>query len=110
MTFAKMRRIEAELKKHGRNYPLVLITLDPQHDSPKRLSEIRAEEQLSPTWHLWTGDRDTTRELAQALGVRVVYDDNHIDHDVKIVLFDAKGAPSKTFSDWGFAEKDIVSP
>jgi len=26
------------------------------------------------------------------------------------VLFDAKGAPSKTFSDWGFAEKDIVSP
>ena len=49
-------------------------------------------------------DLDQTRALARMLGLRAVYEEGHIDHDVRIAVFDAAGRLVRTFVGWDFDE------
>jgi hypothetical protein len=43
------------------------------------------------------------------LGVRATYDDEHIDHDVRIAVFDARGRLVRDFAGWDFDADQVVA-
>jgi protein SCO1 len=67
---ADMKRIEAALAATGTNVGFVLLSLDPDRDTPARLAEYAAEQDLSERWTLLTAQPDDVLEMAMLLGVR----------------------------------------
>lgn len=70
----------------------VLISIDPAHDSPVRLTQFAALHRLSSRWTLLSGSERNVRELAALLGVkyrRVA--GGEIDHSATISVLDGDG-------------------
>lgn len=109
MTLAKLRRVEASFLRAGQPIAFVLITLDPENDTPERLASFKKAEHLGDaSWHLLNGDRATTREFSQVLRLRAFKDDTHIDHDVQIAVFDAAGRLTRSFRGWDFDDTEAI--
>ena len=78
---------------------LVSITVDPETDTPERLTEYAARFGVDPErWTLLTGEIDTIRRVAiggfkTALGDRAEVEDGFFDiaHSGKLVLVDRRG-------------------
>ena len=113
MTVQKLRELDTALGRVGAHVPFVLVTLDPQTDTPARLGRYKHDHDLPDHWHLLSGTLRETHALARSLGVNAAYDDGHIDHDVRIAIFDAKGALMAGYSGWSFdsnaAARGVVS-
>lgn len=71
----------------------VLVTLDPEHDSPNDLKAYRAVNGLSAArWHLLRGSPADTAWLARALGIAYGRDTAGLfRHDSKLVVLDKSG-------------------
>jgi protein SCO1/2 len=109
LTLAKMQSVYRSLSARGTRAEFVLVTLDPDTDTTARLAAFKAEHGLpEASFHFLRGGREQTRALSRALGLRVAYDDGHIDHDVKIVVFDLNGRPTRAYSGWNFDENDVL--
>jgi protein SCO1/2 len=89
ITVDQMKRIERESADVG----LVLVSLDPQHDSPHRLAEYARERGLDrERWTLLTGDAGDVRELAATLGVRYRrISPEEFAHSITVTLIVASG-------------------
>jgi protein SCO1/2 len=89
LSVSEMKRVEANLS----DVQLVLVSLDPEHDSPSRLADYARERGLSPArWTLLTGSADDVRDLAATIGVRyrrISADD--LAHSNILTLLDADG-------------------
>jgi protein SCO1 len=110
-TLGKLRDVEAAFSRRKLPVHIVLVTLDPRNDTPDRLRDFKEAEHLSEnTWHLLSGNDSATRELGRALGIRPSYDDSHIDHDVRIALFDSEGRLVRTFEGWHFDDEAMFRP
>ena len=48
---------------------VVLVTIDPERDTPERLRELAAERAMPESWHLVGGDEGSIRSLASTLGM-----------------------------------------
>jgi protein SCO1/2 len=108
-TLAKLRSVEAAFAKAGRPVQFALVTLDPQNDSVGHLAAFKRAHTLDDaSWHLLRGDDHATRSLNRYLRIHAVHDDNHIDHDVTILLLDARGVPVRRYTGWDFADEDVV--
>lgn len=74
---------------------VLLVTLDPDHDTPEELARVAAAHGLDLTrWTLARADAASLRRLASALGIR--YErrpDGQFDHAPIITLLDAEGRP-----------------
>jgi len=90
LTIERLRRVTEAFEREGRAATFVLVTLDPTHDTPERLSRFKRSRQLPARWHLLRGDDPQTRGLADLLQVHVL-DEEHIFHDARIVVFDRDG-------------------
>jgi protein SCO1/2 len=108
LTIDKLREVDAAFQRRGVTVPIRLLTLDPQTDTPERLRRFKEERHLPDNWHFLRGSRYDTHTLARYLGVHAAYDDGHIDHDVRIAVFDAQGHLRKSFSQWSFDANDAV--
>jgi protein SCO1 len=110
LTVEKLRRIEAAFAKKNRTAQFVLVTLDPKSDTPSRLLAFKEGEHLSEgSFHLLNGGDAETRALGRLLGVHPsAIDEAHIDHEVRIAVFDAKGILMRSFAGWGFDDADAV--
>lgn len=88
-----MKRIEGELRATGIDAGYVMVSIDPQRDTPQRLREYAASTLLDPDdWTLLTGSADGTLELAALLGVRYrQVSDTDFEHSNVITLLDAEG-------------------
>lgn len=77
---------------------VVLVTLDPERDTPESLAKTMKTRGLDPArFTLLRADLSTTRMLAAALGVRWRdNEDGSIDHTSKIVLLDGDGVTRAT--------------
>lgn len=109
MTLAKLRRVATAFREAGEPVEVVLVTLDPRNDTPARLADFKQAERLGDAWHLLNGDDESTRALARFLRVHASNDDNHIDHDVKIAVFDGAGRFTTAFEGWDFAAEDVIA-
>jgi protein SCO1/2 len=91
ITVDQMKRIEHESDDVG----LVLVSLDPSHDSPHRLAEYARERGLdAERWTILTGEAGDVRELAATLGVRYRrISPEEFAHSNTVTLLDASGTP-----------------
>lgn len=91
ITVAEMKRIAAATPD---TVGLVLVSLDPKHDTPERLAQYATELKLDGTrWTLLTAPDDAVRELAATLGVRYRrMSESEVAHGSMITLLDATGA------------------
>lgn len=88
-----MKRIEGELRAEGIDAGYVMVSIDPQRDTPQRLHEYAQSTLLEPKdWTLLRGTSDGTLELAALLGVRYRQtSDTDFEHSNVITLVDAEG-------------------
>ena len=88
----------AEMKRIARETPaavgLVLVSLDPERDTPGRLAQYATDLGLAPDrWTLLSGPDDRVRELAASLGVRYRRTSpEELAHSNMLTLLDSTGA------------------
>ena len=90
-----MKRLEASLDPARRaDVRFVLVSLDPERDTPARLREFAESTRLDPArWTLLTGTEDDVLELAAALDVRFQRQaSGEIAHANLLTVLDADGA------------------
>lgn len=69
---ADMQRIESSLSaKELQQVTFLLISMDPERDTPERLTHFAAEHKLNTNWTLICSSLDATMEIANVLGVKV---------------------------------------
>jgi len=90
---ADMQRIESSLsQKELQQVTFLLISMDPERDTPARLTEFAAEHKLNANWTLICSSLDATIEIANILGVKVKKLENGgFDHSNIIHVFDQQG-------------------
>jgi protein SCO1 len=110
LTLEKLRDVDEAFRRKGVLGQFVLVTLDPATDSSERLARFKATRHLPDAWHILRGSLDDTRALGRSLGVRAMYDDGHIDHDVRIAVFDGAGRRVRDFGGWDFDPDQAVVP
>lgn len=90
---ADMRRIELNLtNKEKEKVKFLLISMDPERDTPARMREFAAEYKLNDRWTLICSSQDATQEIANVLGVRIKkLEDGGFDHSNIIHVFDQEG-------------------
>ena len=90
---ADMQRIESSLtEKELQQVTFLLISMDPERDTPERLTEFAAEYKLNAYWTLICSSLDATMEIANVLGVKVKkLEGGGFDHSNIIHVFDQEG-------------------
>lgn len=69
---ADIQRIESALSPDElKQVSFLLISMDPENDTPKRCKEFAAEYQLNNNWALISASEDATMEIANVLDVRI---------------------------------------
>ena len=88
-----IRRIEAGLQEAGlTNVGFLLVTIDTERDTVKRLHEYRSQRGLDDNWLLLRGTSEDTLELAALLGVKYKKDARgQFAHSNVITLLNAAG-------------------
>lgn len=67
-----LKKIESALTADElKHVKFVLISMDPENDTPERLKAFSTEYQLKDNWTLVCSDEDATMEMANVLGVRI---------------------------------------
>lgn len=91
---AELKRLEAALDpaEHART-GFLLVSLDPDRDTPEQLKRFATSLRLHPAaWTLLTGDADAVRELAALLGIRYRAEaDAQISHSNTYLVLDSDG-------------------
>lgn len=88
-----MQAVEATVDKAMPNAAgYLLVTMDPEADSPARLKEMASDLKLGPEWKLLNGSSDQVQELAATLGVRFrKISDTDFAHSNTITVLDSDG-------------------
>lgn len=100
-----LKRLEAGLSPEQRqSVRFLLVSIDPDHDTPARLAQFAHERELDPSrWTLLVTDDATIRQLAVSLDARYVpLSGGEIAHTNGYSLLDAKGR--RVFQQAGFTE------
>ena len=70
----------------------VLVTFDPDRDTPERLRQYAAQMGLDKRWELLRGDADQIRELAMALNIWYQkLGDGNYNHSTEIIELNKEG-------------------
>lgn len=94
LMISELQRIEHALAQDERDrIRVVLVTIDPEHDTAERLRALAAERSLpTPRWTLLRTDEDGVRELAMALGVQYRrVGEGQFVHSALVTLLDDQG-------------------
>ncbi|HUN92894.1 MAG TPA: SCO family protein [Burkholderiaceae bacterium] len=87
-----MREMQDILARRGVSAEFVVVTYDPERDTPQEWQRYRSARGLTAAnWHFLCGSKSDTRALAAALDLRYWVMDDHVQHDFRVVLFDASG-------------------
>lgn len=87
MQSATLSHAQAEL---GRNAVLVSISIDPEYDTPARLSAYASNFKPGPNWYMLTGRRADIMKILTAFDARP-YGDNKMLHQPFIFIRPASG-------------------
>jgi len=90
---ADIKRIEKEFSKvELEKVNFVLVSMDPERDTPKRFLEFAKENQIDNSWTMISSDENSTMEIANLLGVRIKKMSNGgFDHSNTIHLLNKNG-------------------
>lgn len=91
MIVSDMKKIERGLPEHE-DVQFVLVSFDPDRDTPEVLREYREAHGLGENWTLLRGDEVDVRTIAALLDVRYrIEADGNIAHTNRVTLLDADG-------------------
>ena len=92
LTIERYKKLDARFKQLGVSAKFVLITLDPETDTPKVLNRYREQRGLkSPDWHFLSGSEQQVEYTARHLGYSFTRLDDHVFHRMKIFLLNKAG-------------------
>ncbi|MBK9035738.1 MAG: SCO family protein [Myxococcales bacterium] len=88
----------------------VLVSFDPDRDTPAKLQALAAERALGAGWILTAATDDVARELAAALGIKYrVLDDGEFFHTSVLTVLDDAGRPRARAEGLGLGHDAIVA-
>ena len=83
--------LQQRLDTMGQPAEFIIVSYDPSNDSPADWRDYRTRRGLTrSSWHFLTGETGATRLLARYLDLDFWSYHDHIVHDFRIVLFDAR--------------------
>lgn len=86
-----MQRIEKAILANP-NVVFLLISMDPERDTPARFVEFSQERQLGKNWLMISSNQMATDEIANVLGVKIKkLSDGGFDHSNSIFVLDPNG-------------------
>lgn len=89
---ADLRRIESSLDSLNSDAGILILSLDPDRDTPEQMAAYVKKQGLSDRWTLMTAPDDQVRELAALLGVRYRrLQDGEYTHSNIISVLDERG-------------------
>ncbi|MBK6832789.1 MAG: SCO family protein [Bacteroidetes bacterium] len=90
---ADIQRIEKSFTPDElKNIQFLLISMDPERDTPERCTEFAKEYKLNPNWTLISSNDDATIEMANVLNVKVKkLSGGGFDHSNTIHIIDQQG-------------------
>jgi protein SCO1 len=102
VVISKMKAIQTLADQKKLNIDFMIISLDPKNDTPQAWQQYRTSRELERNnWHLLTGSEDTTKVIANLLGIKYWFMEEHVFHDFKIVRLNANGEIAKEITDYG---------
>jgi len=93
--------LQPMLRARGRGARMISVSIDPEYDTPTRLSEHATAFGAGADWHFYTGTLKASEDLQQAFGV---YTPDKMNHPIATFYRAAKGA--RWFRIDGFATPD----
>lgn len=96
LILAQMQQIEKKLAENGKKQVrFVLVSFDPEKDTPEVLKAYAKKKQLSGQWSLLTAKNDKApREIASVLGIKYSkVEGGDYDHSFIITVLDKEGVP-----------------
>ena len=91
---SKMQKLESAIPPNELgNYHFVLVSIDPDRDSPQQLKKFASERNLNHnTWTLLTGSKNAVAELAELIGFNYKKNpDGNFTHSNLITFLDKSG-------------------
>jgi cytochrome oxidase Cu insertion factor (SCO1/SenC/PrrC family) len=86
-----LSELQRKLDARGIEADFVVVSYDPGNDGPADWRDYRSRRRLDrANWHFLTGDATTTQKVARKLDLDFWTYHDHIVHDFRIVLFDAR--------------------
>lgn len=111
-TTKKLKRLDAALEKAGKPLELVVVSLDPAHDTPEEVRKYRERYELQEAkrWNVLVGDESQVRTLTMLLDFR--YSKNPesgvIMHDNTVYLVGPDGTVRAQMSSLGEAMESFI--
>lgn len=107
---ADMKRLESSLTETElHEISFLLISMDPERDTPSRFREFAADHKLNDNWTLVSSSPDATTEIANVLGVRVKkLEDGGFDHSNVIFVLDKEGVIVDQQDGFAVEQQEIV--
>lgn len=97
------RQVQTDLNKAKQSFHLVSISIDPENDTPKVLSDYAKKFKAGENWDFYTGKLETITAIQQAFNV---FRGDKMNHSSVILI---RTAPGKTWLRLeGFASPDDV--
>lgn len=96
LILAQMQQIEKALAEKGKkDVRFVLVSFDPEKDTPAALKAYAKKKNLSSQWNLLTSKTDKEpREIASVLGIKYSkVEGGDYDHSFIITVLDKEGVP-----------------
>jgi protein SCO1/2 len=96
-------KVQTKLEKDSQNFHLVSISIDPENDTPAKLSEYAKKFGAGPNWNFYTGTVETSIAIQKAFNI---YRGDKMNHSSTILMRYAPGKPWSRLE--GFVSPDAV--
>jgi protein SCO1/2 len=108
MTIDSLKRLQGAFDARGESAEFFVIGYDPENEDPATWRQYRRSHHLDrPNWHFVTGSADDTAQLAHQLHFELWKYDEHVMHESRVLVFDARGLLARELGpetqDWSAA-------
>lgn len=107
---SELKKMETSLKPEAlKNVKILLISFDPENDTPAKLKEVFAQHKLDETrWKFASPPKDEVRTIASLLGISFRKSpDGEFNHNTVITILDEEGVPVLTQEGLSGAAKNL---
>jgi len=102
--------LQEEADREHRAINVLIISLDPEHDTPAAWREYRKIRGLARTnWNFITADRAATNRVIKFLGVKWWYFNDSIMHDFRIIRLNARGEIAAVMDNYEITSEDFLT-